>query len=52
MNQRTVFIAAMLIFAVVQESCAFTAGIGNMGINGKREVDVKVRWRNFAIISE
>lgn len=42
MNQTTVILGLLVVFAAVRESSAFTAGIGNMGINGKRDLAVKV----------
>ena len=46
MNRRILLIVALFVFAAVQETSAFTAGIGNMGIKGKRDLVLKVRHKN------
>lgn len=42
MKQATVLLGFLVVIALVRETRAFTAGIGNMGINGKRDITVKV----------
>ena len=43
MNQKTVFVAFLLVPTAMQKSNAFTAGIGNVGLKGrKRELVEKV----------
>ncbi|KAL9951140.1 hypothetical protein ACROYT_G043753 [Oculina patagonica] len=43
MNRTIVLLGLLVVCALVRESSAFTAGIGNMGINGKRDLAVKTR---------
>ncbi|KAJ7386382.1 hypothetical protein OS493_008505 [Desmophyllum pertusum] len=42
-TQTVVLLGLLLTLAVVHESGAFTAGIGNMGMSGKRDLTKKTR---------
>lgn len=53
MNQKIVFLAFLMVFAAMQESHAFTAGIGNVGFSPgrKRVIDAKVRCDMICVAS-
>lgn len=48
-TQTVVLLGLLLTLAVVHESGAFTAGIGNMGMSGKRDLTTKVKYYKLAI---
>ena len=45
MNLRGFLIAVVLVWATIQESASFTAGIGNMGVHGKKRA-FSQNWKN------
>lgn len=44
MNLRGFLIAVVLVWATIQESASFSAGIGNMGLGKKRAFNQN--WKN------
>ena len=45
MNLRGFLIAVVLVWATIQESASFSAGIGNLGIAGKKRA-FNQNWKN------
>ncbi|KAM7435550.1 hypothetical protein ABFA07_014560 [Porites harrisoni] len=45
MNLRGFLIAVVLVWATIQESVSFSAGIGNLGLNGKKRA-FNQNWKN------